>query len=287
MPENLGVHVQLTSDSNNFTEAMQKAYRELKEFGNETARMKAQEAALRTTFGNLEKQIASKTAQIEKARARLSELTAAGKENSKTAENLRTKIAAMEKTVEKASASIEKNRAKLRENADTQSKLAAQAEAATREINQQTQAFAKNANQAASTTSQLKNAFTMLKGLALGYAGKTLFNALIGSNADFEQSMTSFDVFLGSAEEAQKMMDELTEFSAKTPLEMPDVTKAANMLMGYGVAAEDVVEIMGRLGDLSQGNAEKLDRVSLAYGQMLAKGKVTGEELRQMVEAQV
>lgn len=35
MPENLGVHVQLTSDSNNFTEAMQKAYRELKEFGNE------------------------------------------------------------------------------------------------------------------------------------------------------------------------------------------------------------------------------------------------------------
>lgn len=139
----------------------------------------------------------------------------------------------MEKTVEKASASIEKNRAKLRENADTQSKLAAQAEAATREINQQTQAFAKNANQAASTTSQLKNAFTMLKGLALGYAGKTLFNALIGSNADFEQSMTSFDVFLGSAEEAQKMMDELTEFSAKTPLEMPDVTKAANM--HYGV----------------------------------------------------
>lgn len=79
MPENLGVHVQLTSDSNNFTEAMQKAYRELKEFGNETARMKAQEAALRTTFGNLEKQIASKTARLKRQERGCQELTAAGK----------------------------------------------------------------------------------------------------------------------------------------------------------------------------------------------------------------
>ena len=44
---------------------------------------------------------------------------------------------------------------------------------------------------------------------------------------------------------------------------------------------------MTKLGDLASGNAEKMDRITLAYGQMLAKGKVTGEELMQMTEAGV
>ena len=44
---------------------------------------------------------------------------------------------------------------------------------------------------------------------------------------------------------------------------------------------------MTQLGDAAQGNADKFNRVSLAYGQMVSKGKVTGEELLQMTEAGV
>ena len=57
--------------------------------------------------------------------------------------------------------------------------------------------------------------------------------------------------------------------------------------MGYGADESNLIDTMTKLGDLASGNAEKMDRITLAYGQMLAKGKVTGEELRQMAEAGV
>ena len=128
---------------------------------------------------------------------------------------------------------------------------------------------------------------TLVKGVITGYTGKKLIDYFIGSNAEMEQYLTSFEVLLGSASNAKKLMDELTQFANTTPLELTDVTKSAQMLMNYGVAADDVVSKLTQLGDLSGGNALKLDRISLAYGQMLAKGKVTGEELRQMTEAGV
>lgn len=128
---------------------------------------------------------------------------------------------------------------------------------------------------------------TAIKAVIAAAATKTLTEWLFGSNAEMEQYLTSFTVMLGDAEKAKKLMDELTNFAATTPLEMTDVIKASQMLMNYGVSADDVIKKMTQLGDLSAGNATKLDRVSLAYGQMLAKGKVTGEELRQMTEAGV
>lgn len=157
-------------------------------------------------------------------------------------------------------------------------------------IKQQTDEYAKNAKQAenvASGTERIKNGINMIKAAILGYAGKTLFDALIGDNAKFEQYITSFEVMLGSYEKANKMMDDLNDFAAKTPLELGDVTKSTQLLLNYGVAQDEVITKLQQLGDVSQGSAEKMNRVALAYGQMIAKQKVTGEELRQMTEAGV
>lgn len=144
--------------------------------------------------------------------------------------------------------------------------------------------FDNAANSATDMSRKIVNAF---KAVALGYTGKKLIDYFIGSNSEMEQYLTSFEVLLGSASNAKKLMDDLTQFANVTPLELTDVTKSAQMLMNYGVAADDVISKLTQLGDLSGGNAVKLDRISLAYGQMLAKGKVTGEELRQMTEAGV
>ena len=301
MSENLGVHVQLTADEKEFVDAYRAAYRELTAFRDEAERLKAEERALNNDVKTLTSTIHSKEKQLETAKNKLRELTEAGKANNKTAENQRTKIKSLETSIVTLNARLEENKQKLRENADVQANAAARTQKSTIDINNATNAYIRHtqqitdtgkaydrsAIQAGNMAGQLKSAFLILKGLALGYAGKTLFEALIGGNAEFEQSMTSFDVLLGSAEEAQRKMDELEQFAAVTPLAMDDVTKATNLLLGYGVAADDVVDTMSRLGDLSQGNAEKFGRVTLAYGQMLAKGKVTGEEMRQMVEAQV
>ncbi len=56
------------------------------------------------------------------------------------------------------------------------------------------------------------------------------------------------------------------------------------MLMSYGIKADDVMGTLKLLGDVSGGNAEKLQRLTLAYGQVQAKGRLMGGEVIQMVE---
>lgn len=136
-------------------------------------------------------------------------------------------------------------------------------------------------------TAAIKKLETGLKAILASAAGKKLYEVLIGSNAEMEQYLTSFEVMLGDARKAKDLMSELTEMAAKTPMELTDVVKSGTLLMNYGVDSGDLIDTMTKLGDLAAGNAQKFERVSLAYGQMLAKGKVSGEELRQMTEAGV
>mgnify|MGYP002507803312 CR=1 FL=1 len=128
---------------------------------------------------------------------------------------------------------------------------------------------------------------TALKLAATGYTGKKLFDVLIGSNAEMEQYQTSFEVMLGSQAKAQQMMKDLTQFASATPFTLQQTVPQATLLMSYGVQAKDLISTMTKLGDLSSGNSDKFNRIALAYGQMLAKGKVTGEELMQITEAGV
>lgn len=133
-------------------------------------------------------------------------------------------------------------------------------------------------------TGQLHNAFSLLYGLAVGYAGKTLYEALIGDNAKFEQYMASFEVLLNGADNAKRRMEELTQFAAKTPFLLPQVVEAEKRLLAYGVAVKDTQKTLQMLGDISMGSAEKLNMISLAYGQVITNQKLYGSELRQFAE---
>lgn len=115
----------------------------------------------------------------------------------------------------------------------------------------------------------------------------SITKASIDSAAAFEQYRVSFEVMLGSAEKAKALLSDIEKFAAATPFEMPDLINGSKRLIAFGIAAEDVIDRLGRLGDLSQGNAEILDRLTLAYGKMRAKGKVSLEELNMLTEAGV
>lgn len=181
----------------------------------------------------------------------------------------------------------EKNRAKIDELTLKKAQLKTVEQTLTAEINKTKDALKQQNTQFDTAADKVKSLSSALKLAVTGYTGKKLFDALISSNAEMEQYQTSFEVMLGSVSKAKKMMEDLTTFASKTPFTLEDTIPQASLLMSYGVQAEDLINTMTKLGDLSQGNAEKFSRISLAYGQMLAKGKVTGEELRQMTEAGV
>ena len=104
-------------------------------------------------------------------------------------------------------------------------------------------------------------------------------------NAAIEQYQTSFEVMTGSAEKAAEVVEKLKKLGAETPFELPDLAEATQLLMNYGFTADEAIDRMEMLGDISQGSAEKMNRIATAYGQMSSAGKVQLEDIKQMIEA--
>lgn len=104
-------------------------------------------------------------------------------------------------------------------------------------------------------------------------------------NASIESYQTSFEVMTGSAEKAAEVIDKLKKVGAETPFELPDLADTTQLLMNYGFSADEAMDKMMMLGDISQGSAEKMSRIATAYGQMSSAGKVYLEDVKQMIEA--
>lgn len=156
---------------------------------------------------------------------------------------------------------------------------------------------------------QIKSNFSNVSGLAgsvlkgVGSAAKTVVDmsvkgiaaasGAIGAvmafgqsyNSEIEQYKTSFEVMTGSAEKAAEVTERLVKLGAATPFETKDLAKSTQLLMNYGLSADDAVESLMMLGDISQGDANKLDSISLAYGQMTSAGKVYLQDVKQMINA--
>lgn len=139
---------------------------------------------------------------------------------------------------------------------------------------------------------------TKLGSLAKG--GLTVLTGAIGSvttalgagavagmkyNASIETYQTSFEVMTGSAEKAAEVIDRLKKVGAETPFELPDLADTTQLLMNYGLTADEAMDKMMMLGDISQGSADKMSRIAMAYGQMSSAGKVQLEDIKQMIEA--
>lgn len=104
-------------------------------------------------------------------------------------------------------------------------------------------------------------------------------------NASIETYQTSFEVMTGSAEKATEVIDRLKKVGAETPFELPDLADTTQLLMNYGLTADEAMDKMMMLGDISQGSADKMSRIAMAYGQMSSAGKVQLEDVKQMIEA--
>ncbi len=103
--------------------------------------------------------------------------------------------------------------------------------------------------------------------------------------ANMEQTKTSFAVFLGSADLADKKLKEIEAMGAATPFTFDELKDGAKTLLQFGVSADALMPSLKNLGDVSGGEAEKFQRLSLAFGQVMGKGRLMGQEVNQMVEA--
>ena len=126
-------------------------------------------------------------------------------------------------------------------------------------------------------------------------AGVTAANAaLAGLGAyavklagNFQNAQVAFTNMLGSADKANAFIADLQQFAAKTPFNFSGLTQASQKMLAYGFTADQILPTLTAVGDAAAGlgaGQEGIDRITLALGQMGAKGKVSAEEMRQLTE---
>ena len=123
-------------------------------------------------------------------------------------------------------------------------------------------------------------------GLSLGAAGlKTFATSIVNVRKEMQSLHTSFSVLLGDQAKADAMFGELKEMAATTPLMLKDYASAAQTMLGFNIEAEKVIPMLKAIGDISMGDAQRFQSLSLAFSQMSATGKLMGQDLLQMINA--
>lgn len=104
-------------------------------------------------------------------------------------------------------------------------------------------------------------------------------------NATMQSYLTNFKVMLGSEEQAAEKLAEIRKMAASTPFSLDDLTDGTQTLLQFGIAADDTTGVLQQLGDISLGNADKLQTLVRAYGKMSSAQKVTLENVTMMIDA--
>ena len=114
---------------------------------------------------------------------------------------------------------------------------------------------------------------------------KALGSEMIRVRGEFQAADTAIQTLLGSKEKADMLMTQVREYAKISPLEFSDVTKATQMMLGFNIEAEKVPRYLQAIGDVSMGDTQRFNSLTLAFSQMSAAGKLMGQDLNQMINA--
>lgn len=109
--------------------------------------------------------------------------------------------------------------------------------------------------------------------------------SLFKVRAEVESLEISFETLLGSRTKAQALFGDIRQFAASTPMMLNDLAKGAQMLLSFNIDAEKVMPTLRALGDISMGDSQKFNSLTLAFSQMSSTGKLMGQDLLQMINA--
>lgn len=116
----------------------------------------------------------------------------------------------------------------------------------------------------------------------------------IASNAQFEDFQTRFESIYGTIEgiqdpvaSAKAHIQDLSTFAATTPFELPQVTKASQLLLTFGGVALDTEENLTRVGNAAAASGQSIDEVAFWYGRAynaIQAGQPFGEAAMRLQE---
>lgn len=117
------------------------------------------------------------------------------------------------------------------------------------------------------------------------YALKNLYNQMVAIRSQFQAADVAIQTMLGNKEKADALLMQVREYAKISPLEFGDITAATKMMVGFNIEAGKVPRYIQAIGDISMGNKQNFNSLTLAFSQMSATGKLMGQDLLQMINA--
>jgi len=133
---------------------------------------------------------------------------------------------------------------------------------------------------------KINDAFSVWAGNVAAMATARVFsgianqiNGVVDAASKLEVFEVQFKTILGSAEAAEQQIRDLQEFAAKTPFTIEGLALATRQLLSFGVAQEDIIPTMGKIGDLAAAVGVSIDELTIPYGRLISTQKLTLIEL--------
>jgi hypothetical protein len=142
------------------------------------------------------------------------------------------------------------------------------------------------AKQSKATRQQTESSNAMilsLRRLAGAYLGLQTGKQIIQIAAEAEAASVQFEVLTGSAERASVLIADMKRLAQASPLSLPAVQRGGQLLLSFGMEADKVTQTLRMLADVSGGNQQRFEILSLAFAQTTAAGRLMGQDLLQMI----
>jgi tape measure domain-containing protein len=136
----------------------------------------------------------------------------------------------------------------------------------------------------AQTESSIGKLQSTIGKLAGSFAAIQAARFVFVKTAEIESQTRSLQVLTGSVQQTKQIIQELQQLGAVTPFTSSELIDSAKRLQAFGVESSKVVEVTRQLADASGATGAELQGLVTAYGQVIAKGRLQGEELLQFQE---
>ena len=108
----------------------------------------------------------------------------------------------------------------------------------------------------------------------------------INYNKQLETYSTNLTTLLGgSKEKADELLNDLKEMASTTPYQTSGLISATQTMLSFGMSVDDAKKSLQAIGDIAMGDSKRMDSLTLAFSQVQSAGKLTGQDLLQMINA--
>ena len=161
----------------------------------------------------------------------------------------------------------------------------AKAALATKKLKEEYKEFKEEAEESTEASEGFNMSLGKIAGIVGGAAAlKSLASAIVQVRAQFQDMETQIETLVGK-DVTEKLMPQIKEMAKVSPLTMGDIVGAEKMMLSFNIEAEKSIEFLRALSDVSMGNSQKFNSLTLAFSQMSSAGKLMGQDLLQMINA--